>query len=994
MCLARRLRPSKLKSLISRAEQAPRSAVVCVDCTVFSQSDAAGALSVTARNLRARLRDLCRLLGVHLPVYVLFTKLDRIPFFREYAGHLTNDEARQVLGATVAVKLGERSGVYAERETRRLTAVFDGIFHGLSQRRLSLLSRETESEPLPGIYEFPREFRKIGPSVVQFLVELCKPSQLNVGPFLRGFYFSGVRPVIVQDSPQLEAVTHKPSGVDLGSATMLLSAKDPSLQKVLTTSPGGSRKVPQWVFLSYFFNHILLQDRQAKGASTVSTRVSLARRAALALLTILSLVLLVGFTVSYFGNAGLQDRISQQVRALSQAGPQEGAPSLEALQHLDALRELLEELMFYRTEGRPLRLGWGLYSGDEIYESTYRLYHNHFDRVLLQSSRAQLVSSLQGVPEKPAEQVEEEHSYQRVYDRLKAHLIVTDFHQESSSNFLAPQLFQNWPGAADVDDQRADLAFRQFEFYSRYLSERDPYDFDSDQAAVEHSRNYLDQFAGFERLYQGLLSGNGAPDISFNAFYDARQPVLRSRKTVRGAFTRQGWIAVQALLADPSRFPAEEWVLGKAALSGEDIQNLEARLRQRYISDYIEEWKSFLDDAHVYRYAHAQDAALRLRRTADARSPLLALLWLAADHTSEGPEEVRATFQPASQMVPPAEESYISSNNREYVRALQDLQGAWEALAQAIGNQKFLPPETNPLLVGSIHSAAGTADAVARQVALDFRGDRAGRVSSLVRSIIEAPIRRTRSLLDLLSELPLDAGGAEFCAAFNPLWQKYPFDPNSSREATLQELSAVLAPGQGEMWKFYDEMLKNHLVKQGSSYQRNPDSSIQLRDDFVLFFNQAARVSQTFFAQGQPQANMTFTVTPQPIDTMDELDLNVGGQNLLSKRKGGSPKLLNWPGSNNQVRLVMTRRGVDFEISWDEGASPWSIFRFFFDAASVPPSGSGIYEWRPDVSGRPVRGEGGRPVVIRYRLDHGAGNAPVLKKGYLAGLSCVAKVKG
>jgi len=31
---------------------------------------------------------------------------------------------------------------------------------------------------LPGIYEFPREFRKLRTPLVRFLVELCKPTSL------------------------------------------------------------------------------------------------------------------------------------------------------------------------------------------------------------------------------------------------------------------------------------------------------------------------------------------------------------------------------------------------------------------------------------------------------------------------------------------------------------------------------------------------------------------------------------------------------------------------------------------------------------------------------------------------------------------------------------------------------------------------------------------------------------------------------------------------
>ena len=90
-------------------------------------------------------------------------------------------------------------GVYAEEETARLTADFERLFRSLADARPEFLARETDATKLPGAYEFPREFRKIRPAVVQFLVDLCRPSQLTVGPFLRGFYFTGVRPIVINE---------------------------------------------------------------------------------------------------------------------------------------------------------------------------------------------------------------------------------------------------------------------------------------------------------------------------------------------------------------------------------------------------------------------------------------------------------------------------------------------------------------------------------------------------------------------------------------------------------------------------------------------------------------------------------------------------------------------------------------------------------------------------------------------------------------------------
>ena len=57
--------------------------------------------------------------------------------------------------------------------------------------------------------------------LVRFLVELCRPSQLTTGPFLRGFYFSGVRPVMVTEAaPVVRAPEPAPPVDGIGATGM------------------------------------------------------------------------------------------------------------------------------------------------------------------------------------------------------------------------------------------------------------------------------------------------------------------------------------------------------------------------------------------------------------------------------------------------------------------------------------------------------------------------------------------------------------------------------------------------------------------------------------------------------------------------------------------------------------------------------------------------------------------------------------------------------
>ena len=81
--------------------QAPRAALVCVE---IERITAGGqAMAATARNLRARLGEIAQAFGIQLPVYVLFTKADRLSFFADFVRNLSNEEAAQPLGVTLPI---------------------------------------------------------------------------------------------------------------------------------------------------------------------------------------------------------------------------------------------------------------------------------------------------------------------------------------------------------------------------------------------------------------------------------------------------------------------------------------------------------------------------------------------------------------------------------------------------------------------------------------------------------------------------------------------------------------------------------------------------------------------------------------------------------------------------------------------------------------------------------------------------------------------------
>src|ERR1022692_2958446 len=303
--LVRKLQPRA--GVGSQTVQAPRAVLVCYDSETFTRPGAQEAVTAAARNLRARLGEMSQAFGINLPVYVLFTKMDRLPFFTEYVRNLTKEEAGQVLGATIPMRDVRAGGVYGEEQTARLTADFERLFRSLADARPEFLGRETDATKQPGAYEFPREFRKIRPAVVQFLVDLCQPSQLTVGPFLRGFYFTGVRPVVVNEAAPVAAAPQQQAGYGpAAGATGLFKVGQAAQAPQVAPQVGATRKVPQWLFLSHLFNDVLLADSAAMGASGASVKTGSARRALFLAAAVLCLILAIAFTVSFFNNRGLE----------------------------------------------------------------------------------------------------------------------------------------------------------------------------------------------------------------------------------------------------------------------------------------------------------------------------------------------------------------------------------------------------------------------------------------------------------------------------------------------------------------------------------------------------------------------------------------------------------------------------------------------------------------------------------------------------------------
>ena len=968
--VVRHLQPRRLRALLPGGEQAPRVAVVCFDCEELLQAGGGERMQAAAATIRGRLGEVARRLGIQLPVYVLFTKVDRIPHFAEYVRNLSSAEAREVLGTTLPW-VPTTAGTYADRLSQRVNAALERLYHSLVLKRTEFLAREAQPELRASGYEFPRELRKIFPQLLPVLVEVSKPSHLHVNPFLRGFYFTGVRAVVLNET---RAAARGPAPAARAGATQLF---DPmAAQPAAPAAPaGGARKVAEWMFVERLVREVFLRDRLALGITTTGTRVHLLRRMLVGGAAAALAIWILGLFVSFAGNRRQDARSVAEAVALTQATfNQQDLPPVEVLAQLDSLRARVQVLRSYEQHGAPLHLRWGLYQGGNLLSLVRQIYFRQLNRLMFRSTNAAMVQALQGLPDAPKAGSE----YQSTYNLLKAYLITTAYPKESSADFLPPVLETYWENGRNVDPAQHALGLAQFTLYASELPFGNPYQYEPDGTGVARARALLRQFTGSERIYQFMLSeaGKGKASVQFNQLYPGAAAAVTDGYTVPAAFTTAGWQFMQDALKHVDRyFAGESWVLGEQSGGAADVAQASAELRARYRSDYEQQWRTFLRSARVVGYAGVADAARKLAILSGNQSPLLQLFLLVAQNTAVDSQLAATAFQPVQLLTPPStKDQLIGDKTKGYMGALLSVQSSLQQVAGA-------PAGTaNPAVAQALNDA-GAAGVAARQLAQGFSTDSSS-VGPDVERLLLAPTTAVDPLLGGLGASGLNRRGRQFCAPLERLMAQAPFRAAATRQATLGDVASQLQRGTGAIWSFYNDALQSYLVRQGDRYAQRPGADLNLTSGFVEFFNRAAAFSEALYPQGAQSPRVAFTFKPLLSDAVPEVVFVVDGRTATFTRTSTAAQPFLWDGLQAQeARLTARIGGSDVTLS---AYGTWAVFRLFQSAQDWQTRGVVQQAvW--------IARHNGQAVPVPFELNLG-GAAPIFSRDYFRGVSCNGQI--
>ncbi|RZA35400.1 MAG: type VI secretion system membrane subunit TssM [Lysobacteraceae bacterium] len=604
-----------------------------------------------AKSLRTRVQELTEGLGVHAPVYVVFTKADLVAGFTDFFADTERSERDRIWGATL--RYNRRSapqdvlGFFDEH--------FDELYDGLKEMSLANMGANRSTQMRPGVFTFPLEFAAIKTPLRAFLSTLFEENTYQFKPVFRGFYFT--------------------SALQEGSVQDLSSKRVASrFDLALREQKGGEIAEQSGYFLLDLFRKVIFAD---KDLVRRYTNPSAARWKVAAFFgaTILLGAALGGWSWSYMGNRQLVANVQSDLDKVArlQAGRTDLQSRLEAL---DILQDRIEQLDKYRKE-TPWALGFGLYQGEALERKLRDEYFAGVRAVMVEPVTASLETMLAEVnanaaqlmpaapPDAPAAHLVSAPAaagqYQSVsatsvadaYNALKTYLMLGD-KSHAEPGHLNDQLTRYWRTWLDANrgnmprEQMIRSAERLLTFHLSQVN--DPawpqmtLKLSLLDSTREHLRRVVRGTPARERVYNDIKTRAATryPAVTVARIVGEQDHgLVAGSHAVSGAFTRQAWREyVLGAIRDASSSEAQsaDWVL--KTVSKDDLtlegspEQIQKALIDLYKAEYAREWLKFVQGVAIADLKGFEGSVQAMNRLGDPQSsPMAKLLRTVYDET-------------------------------------------------------------------------------------------------------------------------------------------------------------------------------------------------------------------------------------------------------------------------------------------------------------------------------------------------------------------------
>ncbi|EGR0026677.1 TPA: type VI secretion system membrane subunit TssM [Vibrio alginolyticus] len=893
--------------------------------------------SLHARAIKSRLQELKNQLGMQFPIYVLLTKMDLVAGFNEFFADLSKEEREELFGFMFPREVDDERGVIS-----LFNKEFHGMLERLDARMLRILETEDDLDKRALIFEFPKQLRVLQANLDEFLAEIFAQNSFEEPALIRGvFMLSSVQEGLPVDKLMNEST----NGLGLN-------------RLALAKSQTGSHSY----FVKNLFDKVIFKEQLLGTVNRHYQKQSgWMRRGVYIGCTTLLLGASALWFMSYKWNSQLIVDTNEQA---SHIDAMIGAQSLDFEADIVSAVETLDKLMTLPL-GKQSDYGdadsvkrFGLYQGDKVSQAA----NNAYSDALTQYYAPLLLDSL--VSEMESNQQHREY----LYETLKTYLMLFNPDKYQQDEVLAWFNFyfeRQYPGELNADLRRRLLQ------HTQYLLGNDGQGFTYNTAAVTSAREVLTQMSLPERAYQRMkiqFSKSHVPSFRLTDVLGPKGLEQFERASgkplsqgISGFYTYNGFHSIFQIQINRTvkSLMEENWVYGDDLKAHEIDQDSAIQgVQSRYYQDYVNEWKTLIEDIQLKQAPSLELATEQARVLSGVERPIESLLRAIQKEVALSKvslsENQKATSEVAGKvakvkfsntadrldMYLPEENGFnvalpgkeVESHFSEILRlGEQDFDDIQQAMVNLRSYLSDLSSSGNNQKIAYKSILDGT---VTQDVAASF---------ARAKELLPRPFNQWLGELSQESVKFAESGSKDH---LNQLWVtqvvrpyqrtiagRYPFEPNASREVRLKDFKRFFGYG-GTLDAFFQEYLEPFVDTSKSRWRL--EKEIGVRPETLMVFQRAQRIRQSFF-ESDNSLRVEFGMKPVYLDQhITRFVLELGGQDLVYKHGPARAKSLSWPAGQDQTRIVFTPPESKREIAHTyEGE--WGIFKLLDQSLKARP---------------------------------------------------------
>jgi type VI secretion system protein ImpL len=647
---------------------------------------------------------------------------------------------------------------------------------------------------------------------------------------------------------------------------------------------------------------------------------------------------------------------------------------------VDRLREILVQLDDNDRNSPPLRLRFGLYSGNGINQSLETIYFDSISQRYLKSTVAALEEDLRvfasaSIPvattSPDAGASTPDDLLGRNYDLLKAYLMLSDPNRVEPT-FLANQLQDYWKKSSPPDMEI--VSQQQLDFFAKQASQDDTPHIRVDDKLVVEVRRKLAAYPPVNRFYKRVVTeiNTKATPVNLESILEGRgRGVLVSSYTVPGSFTIEGYRQHmrKAIESAAEEISKDDWVMGSAA-SGTTAQSTDiSKLEGMYLREYTDQWRKFIRGISIHEFKSKDDAVEALKALSSTDSPMEHVMrtvarntklsakpesggiwgWIkswfpgSSDDELGGNTEVEKEFRPLFQFVASQEKkdsSPMSQYRAELRRVLDPLEAASaDQLAQT----------SKSVLTGKDDIGLQKADQTISNLLEGFKTAAATDTAALLKQ----PLNNLRAMFYGGGYEQIEKGWREqVYPRARAIESGFPF--TEAGEASVSDLARFLNPVNGQFTTFFNERLGTSFEDAQGQWRLKETGGFKFSNDFVSYLNNARRLREALFPNGGQQPEVTYDVTLQPVANAD-IRIEIDGTQVETRGTSPASAKFIWPARSGSSGAKITVIGSAGEPPAERTfPGSWGLFKMFAEGgASRTADNQFALEW--NVGGVPVR---------------------------------------